>query len=119
METISKAVGGRIKTYRLKRGFSQEYLAERADLHPTYIGQIESGKKNASIVTLEKLLCALGVTFSEFFEGMETKADAPSYAEQCYELVYKRDAAEQARMYHILWEVDQLMESSRLGLSSK
>ena len=113
METISKSVGGRIRTYRLKKGFSQEYLAEKADLHPTYIGQIESGKKNASIVTLEKLLCALGVTFSEFFEGMETKAENPSYAVRCYELVYKRNSSEQARMYHILWEVDQLMETAR------
>ena len=112
METISKSVGGRIRTYRLKRGFSQEYLAEKADLHPTYIGQLESGKKNASIITLEKLLCALGVTFTEFFEGLESKADTPSYATRCYELIYKRNSAEQARIYRILREIDQLMESS-------
>lgn len=113
METIAKAVGARIRACRLKNGFSQEYLAEQADLHPTYISQIEGGKKNVSVATMERLLRALGLTFTEFFEGMEGKADTSSYAAKCYELVDRRNAAEQARMYRILWEIDQLMEADR------
>ena len=119
MNRITETVGLRVRSYRQKKGFSQEYLAERADLHPTYIGQIERGEKNMTIATLEKLLYALGITFAEFFEGVETTADKPSYAERCYDLVHKQNAAEQARMYHILWEIDQLMEASRLGLTAK
>ena len=119
MDKITETVGVRIRSYRKKRGFSQEYLAERADLHPTYIGQIERGEKNMSIVTLEKLLSALGITFQEFFGTFETKANKTSYAEQCYDLVHKQNTAEQARMYHILWEAEQLMEAARLGLAGK
>ena len=119
MNTISQNVGSRIRLYRQKRGFSQEFLAERADLHPTYVGQIERGQKNISIVTLEKLLCALGISFTEFFEGMETKAEEASYAVQCYDLIQKQNTPEQARLYHVLWEIDQLMEAARLGLAAK
>ena len=119
MGTISQTVGSRIRDYRLKKGFSQEYLAERADLHPTYIGQIERGKKNISIGTLEKLLYALSISFQEFFGGIEVANGKSSYAEQCYDLVHKQNTAEQARMYHILWEAEQLMEAARLGLAGK
>ena len=41
------------------------------------------------------------------------------YAAQCYDLVHKQNTAEQAWMYHILWEAEQLMEAARLGLAGK
>ena len=119
MNALSKSIGSRIRAYRIRQGLTQEQLAEKSDMHNTYIGQVERGEKNLTVVSLEKILSALGVSFSEFFQCLETKADKPSYAAQCYDLVHKQNAAEQARMYHILWEIDQLMEASRLGLTAK
>lgn len=43
-------------------GLSQEELADRAGYHRTYISSIERGKRNISIVTLEKISIALGVS---------------------------------------------------------
>ena len=48
MSEIAKAVGQRIRNYRTKAGFSQEKLAEMSGCHPTYIGQLERGEKNAT-----------------------------------------------------------------------
>ena len=42
---ISKVLGERLRSYRNQKGWSQEKLAERAGLHPTYIGQLERGEK--------------------------------------------------------------------------
>lgn len=64
---IQEKVGFRIKDLRHKLGISQEELAARADIHRTYIASLEVGKRNISIGTLEKIVGALEVTLSEFF----------------------------------------------------
>lgn len=50
-----------VKYYRKKLGLSQERLAEMANLHPTYISNIEQGKRNLSLQTLCDIARALGV----------------------------------------------------------
>ncbi len=64
---ITHQVGMRIKELRHKLGISQEELAARADVHRTYIASLEVGKRNVSIIALEKIVKALGVSLSEFF----------------------------------------------------
>ncbi|MGN0015839.1 MAG: helix-turn-helix domain-containing protein [Candidatus Avelusimicrobium sp.] len=58
---ITHKLAKHIRLERLKRRLSQAELAEKADLHPNYIGLIERAKCNISIVTLDKLAKALGV----------------------------------------------------------
>lgn len=53
---ITKEVGLRIRCYRKQNRITQEKLAEICELHPTYIGQLERGEKNATIETLFDLL---------------------------------------------------------------
>ena len=65
---IKVKVGKRIKELRNKLGISQEELAFRSDIHRTYIASLEVGKRNVSIETLEKVVKALEVSLSEFFE---------------------------------------------------
>ena len=65
---IKAKVGKRIKDLRNKLGISQEELAFRSDIHRTYIASLEVGKRNVSIETLEKVVKALEVSLSEFFE---------------------------------------------------
>ena len=65
---IKAKVGKRIKELRNKLGISQEELAFRSDIHRTYIASLEVGKRNVSIETLEKVVKALEVSLSEFFE---------------------------------------------------
>lgn len=52
---------------RHKRGLTQEELAERAGLSQTYIAEVELGKRNISVVNVERLTSALGITMGAFF----------------------------------------------------
>lgn len=52
-------VGKRIRELRLAKGWSQEELASRASLHPTYIGGIERGERNVGLDNLIKIARAL------------------------------------------------------------
>lgn len=65
---IEEKVGNRIKELRSKLGISQEELGFRSGVHRTYIASLEVGKRNISIVTLEKIVVALEVSLSEFFD---------------------------------------------------
>jgi transcriptional regulator with XRE-family HTH domain len=56
-----KVVGKTIRKYRNRAGISIERLAEKADLHHNYVGEIERGEKAASLDTLVKLAKGLGV----------------------------------------------------------
>lgn len=64
---IEEKVGNRIKELRGDLGISQEELGFRSGVHRTYIASLEVGKRNISIATLEKIINALEVSFSEFF----------------------------------------------------
>lgn len=55
MSDIAKIIGQRIRNYRTQKGLSQEKLAELAGCHPTYIGQLERGEKNATLESVEKI----------------------------------------------------------------
>jgi transcriptional regulator with XRE-family HTH domain len=55
-------LGEHIRKLRLQKGLSQEALAEGADIHRNFMGQIERGKKSMTLETLFRLSRALGVT---------------------------------------------------------
>ena len=60
--TILKKFGNRIKKLRQAKGWSQEELGNRAKLHRTYIGSIERNERNVSLINIEKIAKALGVS---------------------------------------------------------
>lgn len=64
---IKIAVGNRIKVLRNGRGYSQEELADRAGIDRTYLTSVERGKRNISIVNIEKIAIALDVEIAEIF----------------------------------------------------
>lgn len=64
---IKLLVGKRVRELRNSIGISQEELADLAGLDRTYITSVECGKRNISIVNIEKLAKALKVSLSEFF----------------------------------------------------
>ena len=55
MSDIAKVIGQRIRNFRTTAGLSQEKLAELSGCHPTYIGQLERGEKNATLESIEKI----------------------------------------------------------------
>jgi transcriptional regulator with XRE-family HTH domain len=66
---IRKAIGQRIKELRAKISISQEELALRANLDRTYINSVENGRRNISIVNIEKIAVALNCTIKDFFNN--------------------------------------------------
>ena len=64
---IKLLVGKRVKELRNNLGISQEELADLAGLDRTYITSVECGKRNISIVNIEKLAKAWKVSLAEFF----------------------------------------------------
>jgi transcriptional regulator with XRE-family HTH domain len=75
MDNVRVLVGERIRTLRKERGWSQEELGEKADLHHTYVGAVERGEKNASIDTLDKIADALGMEIVDLFTLTKGKMD--------------------------------------------
>ena len=77
MSDIAKAVGQRIRNYRTQKGLSQEKLAELSGCHPTYIGQLERGEKNATLESIERIAAALGISLSKLFEKLGGQDNDP------------------------------------------
>lgn len=61
--------GQRVRAERLKRGLSQEDLAEKANVHRTYIGMIERAEKNITLLNIEKIAKALQVEIGTLLRG--------------------------------------------------
>lgn len=65
---IKVRVGQRLKTLRKEKGITQERLSFDSDVDKTYISEVENGKRNISIVNLEKLVLTIGYSLNEFFD---------------------------------------------------
>ena len=70
--------------------------------HPTYIGQIERGEKNATLESIEKISSALKIPLSTLFEKLEPQNASQSIPLQCYELLLAQSKEEQEQLFHIL-----------------
>ena len=64
-------LGNKIKELREKAEMSQKDLAYTADLDRSYIASIENGQRNVSIVNIEKIAVALGVSLKELFNDAQ------------------------------------------------
>lgn len=70
MEDVKYKFGLRVKELRIAKGYSQEKLAEISELDRTYIPGIEAGKRNVSIVVIEKIAKAFKINISELLKNI-------------------------------------------------
>ena len=68
---VKLKIGQRIKELREASSISQKELSYTADLDRSYIASVENGQRNISIVNIEKIATALGVTLKDFFNNGE------------------------------------------------
>jgi transcriptional regulator with XRE-family HTH domain len=68
-DDILRRLGSRIRQLRGQAGISQETLGLRSGLHRTYIGAIERGERNPSVLSLQKIADALKVSVGDLFNG--------------------------------------------------
>lgn len=67
---IKEKIGLKIKKFRNLRKLSQEELSFISNLDRTYISSIEKGRRNVSIVNMEKLAKALNIKLKDIFEDI-------------------------------------------------
>ena len=71
MSTLIEQFSRVLKQLREERGWSQEQLAERADLNRSYLSEVERGNAIPSLVTVSKLSIALDIRLSSLIERCE------------------------------------------------
>jgi transcriptional regulator with XRE-family HTH domain len=69
-QSVRECFGQRVRDMRHDRSISQEELAAIAGVNRTYIGMVERGEKNVTIVTLLRLAEALGARPADLLEGI-------------------------------------------------
>jgi transcriptional regulator with XRE-family HTH domain len=74
---VRPAFGNRIRELRKARGLSQEELSHRAGLDYRYIGGVERGERNPSLISITRLANALDVPLSELFESLHNRLRTP------------------------------------------
>lgn len=67
---IKEKLGQRIKKLRNEKGISQEKFALLIDMDRTYFASVESGKRNISIVNIEKIANGLSISLEELFKDL-------------------------------------------------
>ena len=63
-------LGANLRRAREKRGWSQEELAHRCGVHRTYVGSVERGEYNVTVLTLRRLASALRVSLHDALRGV-------------------------------------------------
>ena len=67
---ITTKLGERIKQIRLNKGISQEKFALSIEMDRTYYASVENGKRNISIINIEKIAKGLEISLEELFKGI-------------------------------------------------
>lgn len=108
MQEFVKLFGERVKYYRKKKGLSQEKLSELCDLHPTYIGQIERGEKNASLETIMRVCKGLEVSPESVFEKLSYQQEQTA-AQKAYDLFMQMPPEKQQTLLELLIKATELI----------
>lgn len=110
MSSMTKELGQRIRAERTTKKMTQEELAERAGLHPTYIGQVERGEKSLTISSLEKIVEGLEISFADLFENMQPAAKPISYAMKCYNIITQYPPERQKQFYELICSAEKMIK---------
>ena len=109
--SIAIELGNRIRYYRKQKRLSQEELAELCDFHPTYIGQLERGEKNATLESVNKLSHGLGISLDELLKDIDTlNSSAENVALGVYHKLIKLPKKDQEKIASIVCEIIDLIQ---------
>jgi transcriptional regulator with XRE-family HTH domain len=75
MKNVKEQFGERVRELRRAKGLSQEDLSFKAGMHRTYLGGIERGERNPSLMNITAIAEALEITVSELFLYHRNKPD--------------------------------------------
>ena len=106
---IKKMFGASVKGWRNRLGISQEELAERADLHRTYVSDVERGARNLSLENITRLADALNISvaslFPAEFKPEKTNGDSrPVPNRNCVDILLVEDNADDAEITRLAFK---------------
>ncbi len=67
-ENILITFGQRVKELRITKKLTQEQFAQNCELHKNYIGMIERGERNPSLINIETIACTFDISISELMK---------------------------------------------------
>ena len=67
---LKRAFGQRVRELREGRGWSQERAEQQIGLHWTYIGQVERGERNLTLLSMQMFARGLKIGLAELFKGL-------------------------------------------------
>ena len=98
--TILQKLAKRIKELRKSHRMSQEQLAEKGSLSPTYIGNIERSEQNPTLTSLEKIAKAFNISLGELMTLPDDKKIVDAKVQDIDKLVeFLKDALDKAKEY--------------------
>ena len=75
MSTLLLKLGASVRQRSERLGFSQEAFASKCGVHRTYVGKVERGEQNVSMVSLARIAKGLGVPVSELIREAEDSGE--------------------------------------------
>ena len=72
-DRVQAAFGSRLREFRVARQLTLEMLADRADLHPNYVGAVERGERNLSLYNVWRLAHGLGLSAAELMQALPAR----------------------------------------------
>lgn len=106
MPDIYRLLGERVRAARKRLGWTQEELAERANLHFAYIGQIERADKKVSLAVAQRVSDALGVRLGELLD-LESASGEPGWESRIRVLLQDKTPGEKAALYGLLRQMSR------------
>lgn len=96
-----KQLGSRIKSLRVQKGLSQDKLAEAAGLNGKYLGEVERGQSNISIVNLAKIAEVLDVPLVSILETKHEQG-REFLVKELYKMIDAADDKQIIMVYRII-----------------
>jgi len=102
MDSQQKLFGNRVRTVRRAAKITQEDAAERAQLNPKYLGEIERGEKRPSFEAIMALAKALDTSPAAFFQFDREDGDEKTLRRKVESLVKKSNPEQLRQAYRVL-----------------
>ncbi len=100
MRQLQEKLGARLREFRLASGYSIEELAHKADMNAAQLGKIERGERNFTIQTLDRIVRALGIRYTQLFDfETEVPSSANAVLDKTLSYLSVLSAQEQAAIY--------------------
>ncbi len=108
---LLRRIGRRVRELREQRGLSQEAFADVVGVHRTYMGHVETGRKDFRLTSIQRIADTLGITLAEFFKGVESGEPAKVRRAREQSLDRDRIRAEVAALERTVGTLKGLLDS--------